>query len=118
MARKVEERGGYTFVADPRRAPRGAGARRGATAGDERRVARAAELHRRLTWAIERAGVTKEQFAAVAGVTTDALRNLKDGRTRDPSFFMIMTAARIAKVSPFFLAQLTDDPDDYRPRKT
>lgn len=112
MSKGVSERGGWKFEAEP-------AARRGRTrVSDDERRERAMELYRRLMWALERAEISVEIAAARAGVATDTFRNLREARTKEPSFFAIMIAADVAGVSPFFLAQLTADPDDYRAPKT
>lgn len=85
---------------------------------DEAELERALELHRRLEWAMERADVSDVEVAAGGGVHGDYVRNLARGGAKHPSFFIITQIAGLLDVSPFWLAQMTEDPDDFRPHRT
>lgn len=110
MVKRVSDTQGYAFEGEPvQRGKR----RRRASVEDE--TARAVELARRIDWAAEKAGLSIEMVAATAGVHGDYVRNIARGGARHPSFFTVMLISSQCQVSPYFLAQMTDDPQAFKP---
>lgn len=109
----AREIAGGVFEAEPparreRRAVRGI--------SKDQQAARAVELHRRIYWAMAKAEVSEEAVAAVAGISTESLRNLRRPEgVRNPSFFSIIAIAAHLRVSPFWLAAMTEDPEGFLP---
>lgn len=70
-------------------------------------------MHKRIVAAMQREGVTEEWVIAKAGVHHDFLRNIERGKSLNPSFFTIIAIAEFLRVSPFWLAQMTDEPKGF-----
>lgn len=93
----------------------GAGRRRARNSLDD--AERVQELYARFEFGLDRANLSLEEACGAAGVTVDFMRNLKRGGVANPGFFRIIAIAAAVGLSPYYLAQLSDDPDADKPDK-